>query len=145
MMHYLWILTALCWNWIVPQQSGSDDLCGIWLTGTGKAHVRIYKSSNHYFGRIVWLREPKNAKGLDKTDENNPDLTHQKDPLLGSKVLSNFAYKGDHVWEDGTIYDPENGKTYDCIIRMEQQNELKIRGYIGISLIGRTDTWKRVK
>jgi uncharacterized protein (DUF2147 family) len=56
-----------------------------------------------------------------------------------------FEFKSENNWEKGTIYDPENGKTYSCKIYLENKNTMKIRGYIGISLIGRTDTWTRIK
>jgi uncharacterized protein (DUF2147 family) len=53
------------------------------------------------------------------------------------------VYKGDNVWDDGKIYDPKNGSTYDCTITMINNNTIEVRGYIGISIIGRTDTWTR--
>lgn len=128
------------------QNIDADELCGIWLTGSGKAHVKIYRTTNNtYCGKIIWLKEPLNNKGLPKVDEHNPSNTLKNLPLMGAVVFSSFTYEGSKKWENGTIYDPENGKTYDCIIRKESPDELKIRGYIGISLIGRTDTWKKVK
>jgi uncharacterized protein (DUF2147 family) len=57
-------------------------------------------------------------------------------------LLSGFKFDG-KIWEDGTIYDPKNGKTYSCIIKSKGPNILDIRGYIGISIIGRTTTWTR--
>jgi uncharacterized protein (DUF2147 family) len=59
-------------------------------------------------------------------------------------VLKNFVFDGKDEWEDGTIYDPKNGKTYSCYIRYaEYPNLLKIRGYIGVSLLGRTTYWTK--
>ena len=60
-------------------------------------------------------------------------------------MLSSFEYKGDNLWEDGTIYDPESGSTYNCIINMEDKNTMNIRGFIGIAAFGRTDVWKRLE
>ncbi|MDX5321855.1 MAG: DUF2147 domain-containing protein [Bacteroidota bacterium] len=62
-------------------------------------------------------------------------------------MLKGFKYDDDHAWSDGTIYDPKEGKTYSCKMWFENGNinELKMRGYVGISMLGRTDNWTRVK
>jgi uncharacterized protein (DUF2147 family) len=129
----------------VHSQTGADDIIGTWLTGTGKAHIKIDNIKGYYFGRIVWLKEPLNKEGKPKTDGMNPDISKQNLSLLGIRLLDGFEYKSENNWEKGTIYDPENGKTYSCKIYLENKNTMKIRGYLGISLIGRTDTWTRVK
>lgn len=123
----------------------SDDIVGLWETGSGKARVNIIKSGNYYYGRIVWLKEPINEEGKPKVDKNNPDESKRNTPLLGYRMLSSFEYKGDNLWEDGTIYDPESGSTYNCIINMEDKNTMNIRGFIGIAAFGRTDVWKRLE
>ncbi len=64
-------------------------------------------------------------------------------PLIGLEILSGFEYAGDGRWTGGTIYDPDNGKTYRCKLRFVDRDTLEVRGYIGISLIGRTEVWKR--
>jgi uncharacterized protein (DUF2147 family) len=66
-------------------------------------------------------------------------------PLKGYRMLKDFTYSGNSQWENGTIYDPENGSTYKCIIKMTDANTLDIRGYIGIEALGRTDVWKRLE
>ena len=80
-----------------------------------------------------------------KTDTNNPDESLRSVPLKGYRMLKDFEYKGDNEWEDGTIYDPLTGNTYNCTIKMKDKNTLDIRGYIGISTFGRTDVWKRLE
>lgn len=123
----------------------SDDIVGLWETGSGKARVNITKSGNYYYGRIVWLKEPLNEEGKPKVDKNNPDESKRSTPLLGYRMLSSFEYKGDNLWEDGTIYDPESGSTYNCKITMDDKNTMNIRGFIGIAAFGRTDVWKRLE
>jgi uncharacterized protein (DUF2147 family) len=59
-------------------------------------------------------------------------------------MLKDFVYGGNNEWTEGTIYDPLNGSTYSCIIKMEDSNTLNIRGYIGVAALGRTDVWKRL-
>lgn len=127
------------------QKSGADAVLGTWVTGTGKGRVDIYKQGGKYFGKIVWLKEPNNEQGTPKVDKNNPDASQRNQPILGLVNLRDFEYAGDNVWEDGQVYDPEKGKDYSCKMTLIDPNTLEVRGYIGISLIGRTDTWKRVK
>jgi uncharacterized protein (DUF2147 family) len=63
--------------------------------------------------------------------------------LLGLKILREFDYKGDGLWENGMIYDPENGSDYNCTINLKDENSLEVRGFIGVSVFGRTDEWTR--
>jgi uncharacterized protein (DUF2147 family) len=130
----------------ISQTPESDALVGTWLTTTGKARVKITKSGNYYYGRIIWLKEPNDpVTHKPKTDKHNPDVNAQNNPIIGLKILSGFEYTGNHTWEEGTIYDPENGKTYQCKISRNEANKLNIRGFIGFSMIGRTEVWNRVE
>lgn len=124
------------------QTVSADAVIGTWLTASGKAKVQIYKEGDKYNGKIVWLKTPTYEDGKPKTDKNNPDKAKQSVPLLGLNMLKGFEFDEDE-WEDGTIYDPENGKTYSCTIKY-RDGKLDLRGYIGISLIGRTRTWYKV-
>lgn len=127
------------------QNTEGDAIIGVWETGNGKARVNIIKSGNFYYGRIVWLKEPMNEEGKPKVDKNNPDESKRLTPILGLRLLAGFEFKGDNLWEEGTIYDPESGSTYQCKISLEDNNTMNIRGFIGISAFGRTDTWKRLQ
>ena len=122
----------------------SDKIVGVWETGSGKARVKISKYGDKFGGKIVWLKEPTYPDGTKKVDKNNPDETKRATPLLGYNNLLGFSYKGKSEYDGGTIYDPENGNVYNCNISLKDDNTLEVRGYIGVSLFGRTDTWKRV-
>ena len=137
-------LLSLSASHIAKAQS-ADAILGKWLSGTGKAHIEIYKDGSKYFGKIVWLKTPLTPEGKPKLDIKNPQEGLRDRPLLGLVNLSNFAAAEDATYEDGKIYDPETGKTYSCVMTLKEANTLAVRGYIGISLIGRTDTWQRVK
>jgi uncharacterized protein (DUF2147 family) len=126
-------------------QPEADALLGVWESGSGKARVKIDKASDKYSGKIVWLKEPNNEEGKPKVDKNNPEEKLRTMPLLGYRMLKDFSHKGDKTWEEGTIYDPENGSTYSCTIKMTDENTLEVRGFIGVSLFGRTDVWKRIQ
>jgi uncharacterized protein (DUF2147 family) len=148
MMNMKRLLTALLFFTsfsLMSQTPDSEALTGVWLTASGKAHVKITKSGNYFYGRVVWLKEPLDVNNKPKVDKNNPDINARTIPIMGLKLLSGFEYTGDKTWEEGTIYDPENGKTYQCKITQTNNNALNIRGFIGISMIGRTDIWTRVE
>jgi uncharacterized protein (DUF2147 family) len=123
-------------------QINADAILGTWLTGSGKGKVHIYKEGNKYNGKIVWLKEPNREDGTAKLDRNNSDKALQSRPIMGLNMLKDFTFEKDK-WVGGTIYDPENGKTYSCKITY-RDGKLDVRGFIGISLIGRTDTWFKV-
>lgn len=115
---------------------------GYWLNDSKEGKVEIFKHADgKYYGKLVWLKEP-NKDGKPKTDINNKDASLRNHPLIGLNLLKGFSKDGD-VFSGGTIYDPKNGKTYECKITPKDKNTLSIRGFIGISLIGRTTTWTR--
>jgi uncharacterized protein (DUF2147 family) len=124
---------------------GGDALIGVWMPSHGKAKVKITKVGTKYYGKIVWLKEPNYPDGSKKRDKNTPDPKMHETPLLGYKILKDFEYSGEKTWGNGTIYDPENGSTYSCTIKLTDKNTIDVRGFIGVSMIGRTDTWKRLK
>lgn len=124
----------------------ADRLIGVWEPSNGKARVKIEKIGGKYYGKIVWLREPNDpATGAPKVDKNNPDGSQRTVPLRGYRLLKDFTYGGNDEWTEGTIYDPENGSTYSCVITMKDANTLDIRGFIGVKALGRTDVWKRLQ
>ena len=120
-----------------------DDIIGVWLT-TGKepAKIQIYKSGDKFYGKIIWLQNPLEG-GKQRVDANNPDKSKRNELIIGLVILKGFKFNGDDEWKGGDIYDPENGKSYSSYINLKDKNTLKVRGYVGISLFGRTETWTR--
>lgn len=128
------------------QDYKADDVLGTWLNEDQDAHIKVYQEGDKYFGKIVWLKNPTDEEtGKPKLDKENPDEELQKRPIMGIILLSDFVYDGDGEWDDGDIYDPKSGKTYSCYMELKSMDKLKIRGYVGISLLGRTTYWTRVK
>lgn len=135
-----------------------DDIIGTWLNEEGTAKIEIFKKGDEYFGKIIWLKEPyytqndveendhPNVKlGAAKVDFKNPDESKQNQPLLGLIILRNFKYDIDNEeWSGGRIYDPKKGSDYKSYIQLVDANKLKLRGFIGFSLIGRTSYWTRL-
>jgi len=134
-----------------------DAILGLWATdpegGGGEAHVEVTKKNGKYSGKIIWLAEPvyphddpKGTPGEKKTDLNNPDPDLQGKPVVGLLITKDFVYNGKGLWHKGTIYDPDNGKTYKCKIKFgDSEKVLKVRGFIGFSMLGRTTYWTRVE
>lgn len=118
-----------------------DEILGQWLTGKKDSKVEIFKTGDTYSGKISWLKEP-NRDGKPKVDDKNPDKSKANRPIMGLVMLRDFKYKNDR-WEDGKIYDPREGKEYSCHMTLKDKNTLEVRGYIGISLLGRSDIWTR--
>jgi len=126
------------------QKHKADDIVGTWLNQEATGKITIFKEGEKYFGKLVWLRTPLDSiSGLPRTDKENPDVKLKSTPLIGLVNLKNFVFDGKDEWSGGTIYDPKNGKTYKCYIHFESANRLKIRGYIGVSLLGRNTFWTK--
>ena len=124
----------------------ADKVVGFWLTGEGTSQVEIYKGTDgKYYGKVTWLEEP-NENGKPKVDDDNPDPALQQRPILGLTLLQDLEYdKKDKEWINGSIYDPKNGKTYDCFMWFKDDDSvLKIKGFVmGMRFIGRTSSWIR--
>lgn len=138
------------------QPAGADAIVGLWATEEdaedGRAHVEIVRRGDGFEGRIVWLEKPvydaddeRGMGGQPKIDRENPDPALRQRPLLGLTMVQGFEAAGGGRWQGGTIYDPDNGKTYRCKAWLEEDGSLGLRGYIGISLLGRSTRWTRVR
>lgn len=124
--------------------SEADELLGIWLNHEKDAHVKVYKCGEEYCGKIVWLKNPE-EDGAPKKDKHNPDESLQSRPLKGLDILYGFNFDHNRKWDNGKIYNPRDGKTYSCYLKIQDDGRLKVRGFVGISLIGKTNYWTRIE
>ncbi|MDN3204482.1 DUF2147 domain-containing protein [Algoriphagus sediminis] len=127
----------------IVRAQNQDAILGTWWNTEKSAKIEIIKNDDVYLGKIIFLTREENGEGpfLD-TENSDPDLRDR--PLMGLSILSGLKYnKG--AWEDGEIYDPESGKTYSCEVKLEGEDKLKVKGYIGVSWVGRTVEWTRIK
>ena len=115
---------------------------GTWLSGDGDGWIEISLTDDGLSGVIAG--SPNADDERPDMDEHNPDPALRDRPLTGLELFRNFSYDGDGRWTDGTIYDPNSGKTYRCIITWVDEDTLKVRGYVGVPMLGRTETWTRV-
>jgi len=143
---FLLVLLMTIWSGITAsaQSHKADDILGTWLNQEATGKITLYKENGKYFGKLVWLRTPLDSiTRLPRTDKENPDAKLKTLPLIGLVNMKNFSFDGTDEWSGGTIYDPKNGKTYKCYIQFESQNKLKVRGYVGVSLLGRNTYWTK--
>ncbi len=120
-----------------------DKIEGQWYNEDRSAKVEIYKArDNKFYGKIIWLKEP-DRDGRPKLDFRNSSKALRSRPVMGMLILQKFVKDDEKTYDDGEIYDPKNGKTYSCTITYRNDQELGVRGYIGISLLGRTTTFYR--
>ena len=122
----------------------AQEVIGKWKLDDGSAIVEVYKSGDSYNGKIVWLKDATMPDGSPVCDLNNPDKSLRSRKLMGLNMLSELKKTGDQ-YTQGSIYDPGNGKTYNCSMKVEG-DVLKVRGSLDKKgRIGRTMDWFRVK
>ena len=122
----------------------AQDVVGKWKLEDGSAIVEVYQEGDVFNGKIVWLKNPTEADGSPAVDSNNPDAKLRSRQLIGLNMLSGLKQKGGE-YSGGSIYDPGNGKTYHCSMKVEGDT-LKVRGSLDKrGLLGRTMDWFRVK
>ena len=122
----------------------AQDVTGRWKLEDGSAIVEVYRNGDVYNGKIVWLQNPTEADGTPAVDSNNPDKALRSRKLIGLNMLSGLKKNGGE-YSGGKIYDPGNGKTYNCSMKVDG-DVLKVRGSLDKKgLVGRTMDWFRVK
>ncbi|HEX9658185.1 MAG TPA: DUF2147 domain-containing protein, partial [Bacteroidota bacterium] len=134
------LLVLLLASFAFPPDDG-DQVVGLWLTGEGKAKVKIYELDDHYYGKIIWSKQQEESSEILR-DINNPEDTLRTKPIIGLEILRDFVYQDDE-WVNGMIYDPESGNDYKAKIALPGTNALKVRGYILIPFFGRSEVWTR--
>jgi uncharacterized protein (DUF2147 family) len=119
---------------------------GLWYAEAGAAEVEIRPCSDGLCGRVVWLRSPIGYDGCELRDDKNPDPVARGKTIIGLVVLHGLKQLDaeGRQWAGGTIYDPVSGRTYSCNARLDGDNRLFLRGFLGIQFLGRTTTWTRV-
>lgn len=129
---------------LVSLAANAQDVVGKWKLSDGTAIVEVYKQGDAFNGKIVWLQKPTEEDGSPAKDDKNPDAKLRTRQLIGLNMLSNLKKNGTE-YSGGSIYDPGNGKTYNCSMKVEG-DVLKVRGSLDKKgLLGRTMDWFRVK
>ena len=117
---------------------------GLWYDDTGDGAVEVRPCGDKLCGYIVWLKEPVSTKtGKPKVDAYNPEPSKRTRSICGLQVLGNLERQSDGGWDNGWVYDPKEGKSYDAAVALEGRSKLLMTGYKGIKLLSKTLTWTR--
>jgi uncharacterized protein (DUF2147 family) len=131
---------------IAMAQVKADDICGIWLTDDSRGKMEIYKNpkTNTYEIKVAWQKNSKDENGKEKLDKKNPEPSLRNRPFQGMVIATNLTFDADDKeWVGGKVYNPEDGNFYSCKARLEGTRVLRFRGYLWLSLLGKTTTWYR--
>lgn len=129
------ILFALISNFIQAQ----NEIIGKYWSPKKDGKIEIFKKSdNKFYGKFIWIKN-------DRKDIENPDEKLKARMVSSIEFLYGFDYIESNIWENGKIYDPKSGKTYSCNIKRLSNGDLEVRGFIGFSLLGRTELFPVLK
>jgi uncharacterized protein (DUF2147 family) len=118
---------------------------GVWLDDSGQGAIEIANCGPKLCGRIVWLKQPTNAKGEPEVDSLNPSPAKRTRMVCGIQVIGDLTRQNDGSWDNGWVYDPKVGEAYDLSISMKDTTHLAVTGYKGVKLFGKTFIWSRAK
>ena len=146
------LLSIILVVWLIFPSLGcaveGDDILGEWVTKDRDCRVEMFKKGHRYFGKIAAIKQPNylpgETNGMDgkpRLDSNNQNESLRSRPLVGIELMKDFRFDNGK-WIGGRIYDPKNGKTYKCEISLAEDGMLHVRGYVGVSLLGRTTVWE---
>jgi len=136
------IALAVC----APATYSAEGIVGTWLVENEEARIEIAPCGDELCGTIVWMRFPETEDGVVKRDVHNPDESMRDRTIVGLTILTGVPRTPDEegVFRGGSIYDPQRGRAYGCTVRQESGQVLRVRAFLGISLLGRTTRWTRV-
>jgi uncharacterized protein (DUF2147 family) len=123
-------------------RADDTDVVGRWLSGNGEGWIEIRLEGDSLIGIAAGSATAKTGDPP-RLDVRNPDPALRDRPIDGITIMKGFKYEGDSRWTGGTIYNPNNGKTYKSSVTLVDRNTIKVRGYVGLSLFGKSDTWTR--
>lgn len=123
----------------------AQSCLGKWITiddktGEEKSIVLVYEEKGLVYGKVIEIFDEVKRNRI--CEKCSGSLKNK--PVLGMVFMKNLKKDGNE-YNDGIVIDPESGKEYSCYIMLENENTLKVRGYLGFSLMGRTQYWKRYK
>jgi uncharacterized protein (DUF2147 family) len=119
------------------------ELAGIWYDDTGNGAIEIQPCGDRLCGRIVWLKNPTDKAGQPVTDKLNPEPAQRQRPVCGIQVIGDLKPQRNGAWDEGWIYDPKEGKSYDVQLTLRARDRLQVMGYIGTKFLSETFIWTR--
>ncbi|MCG8493899.1 MAG: DUF2147 domain-containing protein [Sneathiellales bacterium] len=124
-------------------QAQAAEVVGIWETVEGKSHVKIDKCGDKFCGEIIWLKEPNDKNGKPKTDINNQNENLRGRQIVGIQLLKDLKQIKANEWDNGEIYNPEDGNTYSSEMTLLSDSKLKVEGCV--LFLCKEQIWTRKK
>jgi len=139
------ILFFLAFYAFSAYSQAADKILGIWWNDEKTTKIQVEKKDGKYIGTIVYMIPEKYENGEPPKDDENPDPALRDRSVVGLQILEGLEYNAKkEEWKDGVIYDPKSGKTYDCYVWLENDDLMKLKGFVlGMRFIGRSSEWYR--
>ena len=119
------------------------DVAGLWIDHSGQGAVEVYACGALICGRVAWIKVPLDAQGRALMDGRNPDPAKRSKPMCGVQIIGNAARQPNGTWDNGWIYNPEDGGTFSVELQLRGPDTLQVKGYAGLKFLSETFTWKR--
>lgn len=144
-MKKLMILIALIGCIIDGYAQLADDITGVWWNEAKTSKIKVENKDGKYIGTVIHVIPEKYVNGAPAKDDKNPDLLLRSRSILNLRILEGLVFNStDKEWVNGTIYDPNSGKTYECFAWLDGKDKLQLKGFIaGIRMLGRKSAWTR--
>ncbi|HNY63333.1 MAG TPA: DUF2147 domain-containing protein [Bacteroidales bacterium] len=145
------LLFCLPFSSVAQSKQSGDQLLGVYWVPKPNSHlatkVRVYRTAKgEYEGRVIWFNEPNHKDGTPKLDRYNPDPKLRNQRADQAVILRGFTYNPQtKEWVGGEVYNPEDGRSYRCKLKFHDDKTLRVRGYVGVPLLGRTLYWKKLE
>lgn len=146
------LASALLSASLLLAESEADKICGLYyvidkFTSGEECKIRIYRTpQNTYEAQVVWMKQPNHPDGSRRLDVNNPNPALRNTPCDRVVMMRNLTYNAaEKEWQNGEVYNPQNGRFYRSYMRFENDSTLRVRGYWGVSLLGLTMYWDKLE
>jgi uncharacterized protein (DUF2147 family) len=130
-----------------PPPQNEPEVVGVWIDHTKRGAIEIMPCGQRLCGYVYWVKDPVSRSGKPVLDINNPDPARRGKPMCGTQILINLTQQArgryGHVWGAGSIYNPEEGQSFDAEVKLISPNELSVLGYVGVKFLGEQFTWTR--
>jgi uncharacterized protein (DUF2147 family) len=145
MRHALLVAIFVFSQILLASASDGERITGIWWNATKDAKIKVEKEGDTFSAKIVFLRDEKDSNARIQRDKNNPNHNLTTRTILNLQIISGLIYySAKNNWINGLIYDPKSGKTFSCTVWLEDNDNLKIKGYVkAFPLMSNTVTWAR--
>lgn len=125
-----------------PALAGAPSPHGLWMTEKKGVVVDLYDCGDRLCGRTVWMKRMHHRNGEPRLDRKNPDPALRERHWCGIEAITGLRRAGETKWEGGEVYDPKTGETFGFELKLDGERA-KVRGYLGIPLLGKSETWTR--